>query len=177
MPTPRAPPGEKRLRFLVRGWGLGTRLGRSVGRWVDARGPVDHASVGLAQARPNKIDTSWGTPFLPLSPGSYNFCLRLSRWPGNQTCVGTTGATSTKEACWNCTLNSTWVIRGMCIPSLCAPVLSKGVCCFHLWGWLPAVEMWQLSRKPPCCLNVLLARIGYMCMMHHQDCHWQTISI
>ena len=107
VPTPRAPPGEKRLRFLVRGWGLGTRLGRSVGRSVDARGPVDHASVGLAQARPNKIDTSWGTPFLPLSPGSYNFCLRLSRWPGNQTCVGTTGATSTKEACWNCTLNST----------------------------------------------------------------------
>ena len=27
--------------------------GRSVGRSVDARGPVDHDSVGLAQARPN----------------------------------------------------------------------------------------------------------------------------
>ena len=27
--------------------------GQSVGRSVDARGPVDHASVGLAQARPN----------------------------------------------------------------------------------------------------------------------------
>ena len=27
--------------------------GRSVGRSVDARGPVDHASVGLAQACPN----------------------------------------------------------------------------------------------------------------------------
>ena len=27
--------------------------GRSVGRSVDARGPVDHASVGLAQVRPN----------------------------------------------------------------------------------------------------------------------------
>ena len=29
--------------------------GRSVGRSVDARGPVDHDSVGLAQARPNYI--------------------------------------------------------------------------------------------------------------------------
>ena len=28
--------------------------GRSVGRSVNARGPVDHDSVGLAQARPNK---------------------------------------------------------------------------------------------------------------------------
>ena len=28
-------------------------VGRSVGRSVDARGPVDHASVGLTQARPN----------------------------------------------------------------------------------------------------------------------------
>ena len=28
-------------------------VGRSVGRSVDARGPVDHDSVGLAQARPN----------------------------------------------------------------------------------------------------------------------------
>ena len=28
--------------------------GQSVGRSVDARGPVDYASVGLAQARPNK---------------------------------------------------------------------------------------------------------------------------
>ena len=27
--------------------------GRSVGRSVDARVPLDHASVGLAQARPN----------------------------------------------------------------------------------------------------------------------------
>ena len=27
--------------------------GRSVGWSVDARGPVDHASVGLTQARPN----------------------------------------------------------------------------------------------------------------------------
>ena len=27
--------------------------GWSVGRSVDARGPVDHASVGVAQARPN----------------------------------------------------------------------------------------------------------------------------
>ena len=30
------------------------RHGRSVGRSVNARGPIDHASVGLAQARPNK---------------------------------------------------------------------------------------------------------------------------
>ena len=29
--------------------------GRSVSRSVDARGPVDHASVGLARARPNNI--------------------------------------------------------------------------------------------------------------------------
>ena len=29
--------------------------GRSVGRLVNARGPVDHGSVGLAQARPNKV--------------------------------------------------------------------------------------------------------------------------
>ena len=28
-------------------------VGRSVSRSVDARGPIDHASVGLAQARPN----------------------------------------------------------------------------------------------------------------------------
>ena len=30
---------------------------RSVGRSVDARGPVDHDSVGLAQARPNYLGT------------------------------------------------------------------------------------------------------------------------
>ena len=35
-------------------------VGRSVGRSVDARGPVDHASVGLAQARPNYVGS--GTP-------------------------------------------------------------------------------------------------------------------
>ena len=29
-------------------------VGRSVGRLVDVRGPVDHDSVGLAQARPNE---------------------------------------------------------------------------------------------------------------------------
>ena len=29
--------------------------GRSVGRSVDAHGPVDHDSVGLAQARPNYL--------------------------------------------------------------------------------------------------------------------------
>ena len=29
-------------------------VGRSVGRSVNACGPIDHASVGLAQARPNK---------------------------------------------------------------------------------------------------------------------------
>ena len=29
------------------------RHGRSVGQSVDAHGPIDHASVGLAQARPN----------------------------------------------------------------------------------------------------------------------------
>ena len=34
---------------------VGQSVGRSVGRSVDARGPVDHASVGLAQARPNNI--------------------------------------------------------------------------------------------------------------------------
>ena len=28
----------------------------TVGQSVDAHGPVDHASVGLAQARPNHID-------------------------------------------------------------------------------------------------------------------------
>ena len=28
-------------------------VGRSVGRSVNTHGPVDHASVGLAQARPN----------------------------------------------------------------------------------------------------------------------------
>ena len=30
-------------------------VGRSVGRSVDARAPVDHDSVGLAQARPNYV--------------------------------------------------------------------------------------------------------------------------
>ena len=39
---------------VSREWdGHGWLVGRSVGRSVDARGPVDHASVGLAQARPN----------------------------------------------------------------------------------------------------------------------------
>ena len=34
--------------------GHGRSVGRSVDQLVvDARGPVDHASVGLAQARPN----------------------------------------------------------------------------------------------------------------------------
>ena len=28
-------------------------VGQSVGQSVNARGPIDHASVGLAQARPN----------------------------------------------------------------------------------------------------------------------------
>ena len=32
---------------------VGRSDSRSVGRSVDARGPVDHTSVGLAQARPN----------------------------------------------------------------------------------------------------------------------------
>ena len=32
-------------------------IDRSVGRSVDARGPVDHDSVGLAQARPNYFRT------------------------------------------------------------------------------------------------------------------------
>ena len=32
---------------------VGRSVDRSVGRSVDARGPVDHDSVGLAQARPN----------------------------------------------------------------------------------------------------------------------------
>ena len=32
---------------------VGQSVDRSVGRSVDARGPVDHDSVGLAQARPN----------------------------------------------------------------------------------------------------------------------------
>ena len=30
-------------------------VGRLVGRSVNARGPVDHASVGLTQARPNNL--------------------------------------------------------------------------------------------------------------------------
>ena len=44
---------------VSREWdGHGRSVGRSVGsvgRSVDARGPVDHDSVGLAQARPNNI--------------------------------------------------------------------------------------------------------------------------
>ena len=36
------------------GWSVGQSVGRSVGWSVDARVPVDHASVGLAQAHPNK---------------------------------------------------------------------------------------------------------------------------
>ena len=35
------------------GRSVGRPVDRSVGRSVDARGPVDHDSVGLAQARPN----------------------------------------------------------------------------------------------------------------------------
>ena len=34
---------------------VGWSVGRLVGQSVDVRGPVDHDSVGLAQARPNKI--------------------------------------------------------------------------------------------------------------------------
>ena len=34
---------------------VGRLIRRSVGRSVDARGPVDHDSVGLAQARPNYL--------------------------------------------------------------------------------------------------------------------------
>ena len=33
-------------------------VGRSVGWLVNAHGPVDHASVGLAQARPNKLEAA-----------------------------------------------------------------------------------------------------------------------
>ena len=36
---------------------VGRSVGRSDGRLVDARGPVDHASMGLAQARPNYVLT------------------------------------------------------------------------------------------------------------------------
>ena len=36
------------------GRSVGRSVDRSVGRSVDARGPVDHDSVGLAQARSNK---------------------------------------------------------------------------------------------------------------------------
>ena len=32
---------------------VGQSVGRSVGWLVDARGPIDHASVGLTQAQPN----------------------------------------------------------------------------------------------------------------------------
>ena len=43
---------------MGRTWSVGRSVsrsvGRSVGRLVDARGPVDHTSVGLAQARPNE---------------------------------------------------------------------------------------------------------------------------
>ena len=35
------------------GRSVGRSVDRSVGPSVDARGPVDHDSVGLAQARPN----------------------------------------------------------------------------------------------------------------------------
>ena len=35
--------------------GHGRSVGWSVGRSVDARGPIDHTSVGLAQARPNYV--------------------------------------------------------------------------------------------------------------------------
>ena len=35
------------------GWSVGRSVGRLVSQSVDARGSVDHASVGLAQARPN----------------------------------------------------------------------------------------------------------------------------
>ena len=37
------------------GRSVGRLIGRSVGRSVDARGPVDHDSVGLAQARPDYL--------------------------------------------------------------------------------------------------------------------------
>ena len=44
---------------VSREWdGHGRSVDRSVGRSVDARGPVDHDSVGLAQARPNKYHHS-----------------------------------------------------------------------------------------------------------------------
>ena len=43
------------------GWSVGRSVGRSVGwsvgRSVNARGPIDHASVGLTQARPNHQST------------------------------------------------------------------------------------------------------------------------
>ena len=37
------------------GQSVGRSVGQLVSRSVDARGPVDHASVGLARARPNNI--------------------------------------------------------------------------------------------------------------------------
>ena len=49
--SPRNLTWSTRPFLLVRGWGLGMRLGQS----VDAHGPVDHAGVGLAQARTNYI--------------------------------------------------------------------------------------------------------------------------
>ena len=50
------------------GRSVGRSVDRSVGRSVDARGPVDHDSVGLAQARPNKLLAYlWGS--YACSPG------------------------------------------------------------------------------------------------------------
>ena len=38
---------------------VGRSIGRLVGRSVDARGPVDHTSVGLTQARPNNFKSGF----------------------------------------------------------------------------------------------------------------------
>ena len=45
----------------------------TVGRSVDARGPVDHASVGLAQAHPKKhimVYSPWSAGLCPVTDNS-----------------------------------------------------------------------------------------------------------
>ena len=65
------------------GRSVGRSVDRSVGRSVDARGPVDHDSVGLAQARPNKSygKMTWACPSLALTENWDIFaCVLLAYW-------------------------------------------------------------------------------------------------
>ena len=68
---------------MGRTWSVGRSVGRSVdrsvGRSVDARAPVDHDSVGLAQARPNKpreVDRSITRQMMIIAGGEPELCRR-----------------------------------------------------------------------------------------------------